>query len=204
MSFNPNQLLNNPAAMLNPSLAAKTMGTADNKEPVAPPPFEEAMYANAYGRLGLLSIANVVDLGCGAGNFVKIMRDRKQKPEMYLGIDCSHKCISTAKAAYPGWNFLYGDFYNERVRAEYERFDAILLLNMVDTIEDDVTLLQFMPEGKPLVFSVPKAPREGSLRHFTEGRDVYEKYSSFLNIRSIGRFKNNAGEEWSMINASKW
>ena len=205
MSFNPNQLLNTPMSMLNPLVAGKPKDPEEGKAPVPPPPFDSGLYLDAYGRLGMLSIENVADLGCGAGNFVSIMASRNQRPEVYVGIDNSHSQISTAKAAYPGWKFIYGDFNNERVKAEYERYGAYLLLHMVDTAEDDVSLLMSMPEGKPLVFSIPYFEKEGSKLWMPDGRDIHDRYSSFLSIKSIGRYRCKAtGEAYSMVLAARW
>lgn len=202
MSFNPNQLLNRPDALFNPALSRGQTGEA--AAPVTPPLFDPGLYIDAFSRLGMMSIENVVDLGCGAGNFVSIMTARNQKPEMYLGIDNNHGQISIAKAAYPGWKFIYGDFTQERIKAEYERFGAFLMLNLVDTMPDDAAFLRSMPVGKPLLFSLPKHEREGSLFHCSEGRDIHDRYSTFLNIHSIGRYRGKAGEAWSMVIASRW
>jgi trans-aconitate methyltransferase len=204
MSFNPNQLLNTPRSMLNPMLV-KPNDPEEGKAPVTPPPFDQGLYLDAYGRLGMLSIENVADLGCGAGNFVSVMTSRNQRPEVYIGIDNSHSQISIAKAAYPGWKFIYGDFNNERVKAEYERYEAYLLLHMVDTAEDDIAFLMSMPAGKPLVFSIPKFEKEGSKLCLTEGRDIHERYSSFLSIKNIGRYRcKSTGDSYSMVVAARW
>jgi len=203
MSFNPNQLLNKPGTLFNPGLSRGRTGE-EAAVPVPPPSFDPGLYSDAFSRLGMMSIENVVDLGCGAGNFVSVMTTRNQKPEMYLGIDSSHGQISIAKAAYPGWKFIYGDFTQDRIRVEYERFGAFLMLNLIDTMADDVAFLQSVPEGKPLLFSLPKQEREGSLFYCPEGRDIHDRYSSFLNIHSIGRYRNKAGEAWSMVIASRW
>jgi Trans-aconitate methyltransferase len=202
MSFNPNQLLNNPGAMLNPALVKPKEEAA--KAPVPPPSFDPGLYKDAYGRLGMMSIDNVVDLGCGAGNFVSVMASRKQRPEMYLGIDNNHSQVSIAKAAYPGWKFIYGDFTQERIRAEYERFGAFLMLNLIDTLEDDVEFLMSLPLDKPLLFSVPRFEHPESRLCLPEGRDVHDRYSSILHIKTIGRYRNQQGEAWSMILAARW
>ena len=202
MSFNPNQLLNNPLAMMTPGLVKPR--AEENLAPVPPPPFDPTMYQNAFSRLGMLSIENVADLGCGAGNFVSVMTARNQRPEVYLGIDNSHSQISIAKAAYPGWKFIYGDFTQERVKAEYERYGAFLMLNLIDTLDDDLAFLASMPEGKPLVFSVPRFERADSKLFLPDNPDVHERYSSILNIRSIGIFRNAEREAWSMVLAARW
>lgn len=202
MSFNPNHLLNNPGAMLNPALVKPKEEAA--KAPVPAPPFDPGLYKDAYSRLGMLTIENVADLGCGAGNFASIMRDRNQRPEMYLGIDNNHSQISIAKAAYPGWKFIYGDFTQERNRAEYERFGAFLMLNLVDTLENDIEFLMSMPVDKPLIFSIPRFEHPESKFFLAEGRDIHDRYSSILHIKTIGRYRNQAGQAWSMVLATKW
>lgn len=202
MSFNPNHLLNSPAAMLNPALGRNQEGEVP--APVPPPEFDPGIYSDAFSRLGMMSIENVVDLGCGCGNFVSIMTARNQRPEMYLGVDHNHSQISIAKAAYPGWRFIYGDFTQDRIRVEYERFGAFLMLHLVDTMDDDISFLQSLPTDKPLLFSVPKFEREESRFYCPDGRDIYDRYSSFLNIRTIGRYRNGRGEAWSMVLASRW
>ncbi|MDR2611464.1 MAG: class I SAM-dependent methyltransferase [Deltaproteobacteria bacterium] len=202
MAFNPNQLLNNPASLL----AFRGQAAARPPEPqapVPPPPYDKALYRDAYSRLGLLSIANVADLGCGCGNFTGVMADKNQRREVYLGVDMSHDNIRIARAAYPGWNFIYGDFNDPAVRREYERYEAYLLLNVLDVIEDDLGFLDTVPQGKPVLFSMPRAGREGSVRHFGDTFSLRERYSSQLNIRSVGRFK--AGDDvLSMVVGVRW
>ena len=201
MSFNPNQLLNQSMAGLNPALLRAKQETAPA---VPPPPFDPGMYADAYSRLGLLRIENVAELGCGAGNFISIMTKRGMRPEMYVGIDNSHRDISIAKAAYPGWKFIYGDFNDERIRAEYDRFGVYLMLNLLDTMEDDLAFLSLMPPEKPLLFSVPSSPQPDSCRFLASTNELRCYYSDVLRIQSIGRYKNKAGDTWSMVVGCRW
>jgi SAM-dependent methyltransferase len=204
MSFNPNQLLNNPANLLGRPGRGAARADAD-LPPTPPPPFDPGLYMDAYRRLGLLGIENVADLGCGAGNFVSVMLEKGMRPEMYIGIDSNFKQISTAKAAYPGWKFVYGDLSDDRVRAEYERYGAFLMLNLIDALEDDLDFLGRFPEGKPLIFSLPQSQREGSRRFFESGQEIRERYSSILNLKSVGRYRQpGSGLSWHLILASKW
>ncbi|MDR3135548.1 MAG: class I SAM-dependent methyltransferase [Deltaproteobacteria bacterium] len=205
MTFDPNQLLNNPANLLSlkGQLAVRTAEEA-KAAPVPPPPYDKAMYENAYGRLGLLQIANVADLGCGVGNFTGVMVARNQKPELYLGIDLSHNNIKVAKAAYPGWSFIYGDFTDPNVRQQYERYEAYLLLNVMDVLEDELAFLDTVPSEKPVLFSMPRFPKEGSARHFENPMDLRDRYSSHLSIKSVGRFNSRPGESYSMVVGVRW
>ncbi|MDR2200417.1 MAG: class I SAM-dependent methyltransferase [Deltaproteobacteria bacterium] len=215
MAFNPNQLLNNPLNILNLQ-GAKPPKAEPPRPPAAPVPapevvpaveselpFDKGLYLDAYSRLGLLRIANVADLGCGAGNFAKIMAEKNQKPELYIGVDQSHAKIQGAKAACPGWRFVYGDFNSEKVKAEYERFEAYLLLNVLDAIEDDLGFLEGVGSGKHLVVSFPRGPREGSLRFFPDNFSLRERYSSLINIKSVGSYRGGGGL-LGMVLAERW
>ena len=205
MSFNPNHLLNTPASLLtHPGLLA---GLDNGREATAEPPapFDPGLYVNAYGRLGLLGINNVADLGCGAGNFVSVMIARGMRPDMYVGVDNNHQRISTAKAAYPGWKFIYGDMRDSRIRAEYERFGALLMLNLLDTLEDDLEFLAGLPPEKPLVFSIARKERPEALFFLAESNAVRDRYSSILQVKSVGRYYNaKTDEDWSLVLASRW
>jgi SAM-dependent methyltransferase len=146
----------------------------------------------------------VVDLGCGVGNFTGVMVKRRQKPEVYIGIDSSHNNIKTAKAAYPGWNFIYGDFTNPNVIQQYERFEAYLLLNMMDIMEDELAFLDTVPSQKPVLFSIPRFPKEGSLRYYDDPLALRDRYSNHLSIKSVGRYNNAQGETYSMVVGVRW
>ncbi|MDR0354498.1 MAG: class I SAM-dependent methyltransferase [Deltaproteobacteria bacterium] len=206
MTFDPNQLLNNPGALLNLKGQIPVHPPGENvaPEPTPAPAYDPSLYENAFGRLGLLHIANVADLGCGMGNFTGIMVKRRQRPEVYIGVDISHNNIKVAKAAYPGWNFIYGDFASPQVIQQYERFEAYLLLNVLDVLEDDLGFLETVPGEKPVLFSMPRFPKEGSVRHFSDVQDLRTRYSNHLSIQSVGRFADAQGEAYSMVVAKRW
>jgi trans-aconitate methyltransferase len=205
MTFDPNQLLNNPANLLSlkGQLPLKPVGEGPTV-PVPAPAYDPTMYENAFGRLGLLQIANVADLGCGMGNFTGIMVKRHQKPEVYLGVDMSHNNIKIAKAAYPGWNFIYGDFFSPQIIQQYERYEAYLLLNMLDIMEDELAFLDTVPTGKPILFSMPRFPKAESFRYFDNMSELRDRYSNHLSIRSVGRYVNAQGEAYSMVVGKRW
>ncbi|MDR2338694.1 MAG: methyltransferase domain-containing protein [Deltaproteobacteria bacterium] len=214
MAFNPNQLLNNPANLLalrgakppdhgapDPDGGHKPFGKAETPEPE---PFDRGLYLDAYSRLGLLRIANVADLGCGQGNFTSVMSAKRQKNEVYIGVDSSHARIQIARKAYPGWRFVYGDFTDPKVREEYERFEAYLLLDVLDAMEDDLGFLERITPGKHLVFNVRKNMREGAVRCFEDHFAVRTRYSALLSIKSMGSFRGGSDGGCGMVVASRW
>jgi trans-aconitate methyltransferase len=209
MSFNPNQLLNNPAGLLavkglNAALAPPApQPPRPPAAPAEPEPYDRTLYENAFSRLGMMSLANVADLGCGCGNFTGIMVSRNQRPEVYIGVDISHAKIQAAKACYPGWSFVYGDFASPQVIPLYERFDAYLMLNVMDVLEDELALLDIVPAGKPVLFSIPRFAKEGSLRYYGDVASVRERYSNHLSVKSVGRL-NLGADPYYMVQGVRW
>ncbi|MDR2352952.1 MAG: hypothetical protein LBF22_07265 [Deltaproteobacteria bacterium] len=203
MTFNPNQFLNNPASLLAVRTQTAQNLTTEPVVPVPPPQYDKGMYLDAYSRLGLMSIANVADLGCGPGNFTGVMVLKNQKPEVYLGVEQSHSQLQIAKAAYPGWKFIYGDFFNPQIRQEYERMEAYLLLNVLDVINEDLEFLETVPTGKNVLFSMPRNPKEGSVRFCPDMFSLRERYSGLLKIRSVGRYRNEV-DTYSMVVGIRW
>jgi SAM-dependent methyltransferase len=198
-THNASRLLNN-----NPGLMVfRQEKPAAPKEPVPPPVYDPGLYKDSFNRLGLLHIENVCDLGCGTGNFTGVMVKMRQRTEVYVGVDNSHAQISVAKAAYPGWNFIYGDFMNPQIREKYERFDAFLLLNVLDVIEDDLAALEILPSDKPVVFSMPRTPKADSIRYFDDQMALKQRYGNILNIRSVGRYRNSEAV-YSMVVGVRW
>ena len=171
--------------------------------PAPPPPFSPVLYENAFSRLGMLNIANVADLGCGPGNFTSVMAKRNQRREVYVGVDISHAQIQTAKAAYPEWSFIYGDFRSPQVIERYERFEAYLLLNVMDILDDELAFLDLVPSGKPVLFSMPRFPKEGSLRYYEDVQSIRDRYSSHLAVKSVGRLALGA-DAYYMVVGVRW
>jgi hypothetical protein len=131
------------------------------------------------------------------------MVKRNQRREVYLGVDIGHANIQTARAAYPEWSFIYGDFRSPQIIERYERYEAFLLLNVMDILEDELSFLDLVPSQKPLLFNVPAFPKEGSLRYYGDVASLRERYSCHLSIKSVGRF-NIGGEGYLMVVGVRW
>ncbi|MEW5721562.1 MAG: class I SAM-dependent methyltransferase [Thermodesulfobacteriota bacterium] len=169
-----------------------------------PDKIDEGFYLNAYNRLGLLGINNVADLGCGVGPFVRIMTWKNQKPGVYWGVDASLDNIETARRLYPGWRFSYGDFLTDKVKMEFVKFDAFLILKVLEYLDEDLGLLQSLPSGRPVVFSAPSFEAPGHRRWFSGEADLKERYSPILNLELMGRYVDPKGKAWFMNTARRW
>ena len=82
---------------------------------------DEAFYAGC----------KVLDLGCGAGRFAKLLGD---KAGVYLGVDVSAEMIDAAKEKYPELKFVQSDIIN--FRTDDDSWDLILLMgNVIDGLQ---------------------------------------------------------------------
>ena len=73
----------------------------------------------------------VLDLGCGAGRFAKLLGD---KAGVYLGVDASAEMIDAAREKYPDLNFIQSDIID--FRTDDDSWDLILLMgNVIDGLQ---------------------------------------------------------------------
>ena len=164
---------------------------------------DQGFYNDAFIRLGTLGIQNVADLGCGTGSFVRIMTAKKQKPQVYWGLDLDKSKIDVARERYPGWTFTHGDFFNERSRSEFSRHDAFLFLNVLEHLEDDLGLLASLPPGRHVVLSAPTIETPEALRWYGKAEEIKTRYTRLLNIHFKGKYQSPNGQTWHMLIAQR-
>ncbi|MDR1395050.1 MAG: hypothetical protein LBK52_02620, partial [Deltaproteobacteria bacterium] len=70
-------------------------------------------------------------------------------------------------------------------------------------LEDDLSVLEIIPSGRPVLFSMPRTEKEGSKRWFNDPLSLKQRYGNFLNIRSMGRFRASEAV-YSMIVGERW
>lgn len=165
---------------------------------------DSGLYNDVYNRLGMFAIKNVADLGCGSGNFVNTMQEKQQRKEVYWGVDHDINMLEIARQRYPGWNFVFGDFFTERIQNEFVKFDSFLLVKILEFIEDDEKLLRSLPSGAPLVFTVPGFESPEHIRWFKDQNEIRRRYSPLISIKMTGRYRSPAGEIYYSNSAYRW
>ncbi len=120
-----------------------------------------------------------LDIGCGIGQMSKYIKD-------YKGFDFSEVAIKEANNP----NCWVGDIYDKsNYQGDYETY---LCLEVIEHV-DDFKLLRNIPQGKPLVFSVPSFSDPGHRRTFDE--DILKiRYKHYLDIKKTVRF--NWNDRW--------
>jgi hypothetical protein len=61
-----------------------------------------------------------------------------------------------------------------------------------------------VPSGKPILFSLPRFAKEGSLRYYPDALGMRDRYSNHLSIKSVGRFADSEGQAYSMVVGVRW
>lgn len=85
----------------------------------------------------------VLDLGCGNGRLLKVLKDKKVE---YIGVDNSEKLIEAARREFPGENFQVADILHLSFPDNY--FDKIYCIAVLHHIPSNEFRLQVLKEIK--------------------------------------------------------
>lgn len=113
--------------------------------------------------LPLLTRGNVLDLGCGWGQYRPWVN-----AEFYTGIDFCRAAIAEAKTLHPGDDWYREDF-SERVDSDSNQFDSVICLETLEHVEFPWMLLSeihrvLVPGGVAILGT----PYRGTLNHCEE------------------------------------
>lgn len=162
-------------------------------------PLEESPWRDVYEIAASLLPApdnhpNIADLGCGTGRFAKLLFNRGY--EKYWGIDFSEARIKEARQYVPQFDFSVGNLLSEKIHAKFAEFNVFVILEVLEHINSDCDLLSKIPEGKPVIFSVPNYDSAAHVRYFNDSDEIVHRYSMLLNFcqNNIYEIANNKTE----------
>lgn len=126
----------------------------------------------------------IADLGCGTGRLAKLLQARGH--ERYWGVDFSPARIEECRQYVPGFAFDTGDLFAPDVQARFPDFGAFVALEVLEHVEDDLPLLDALPGGATVVFSVPNYDSDGHVRTFAAPDDAVARYGALLHVDAVG------------------
>jgi ubiquinone/menaquinone biosynthesis C-methylase UbiE len=144
---------------------------------------------------------NVLDLGCGNGRFVNII---KEKGEQYFGTDVSENLINIAKKNYPNENFQT----TEPLKLPFENnyFDGIYSIAVLHHIPSNDFRLKFLQEVKRVlksggIFVLTVWKPKDKQEKFLKVKFLFKKVFGLaygLDFRDVVEpwFNNNKGERY--------
>jgi SAM-dependent methyltransferase len=163
---------------------------AFHKEPNFQVPFYKSSYYPTWlvvvDRLHRYGCNSILDVGCGPGQFAALIEDAGFSS--YTGLDFSSVAIQMAQARTPGFQFRAGDV---RQKTTYEglTFDAIVCMEVLEHIEEDLAVLSCFPPGTRCLMTVPNFPWRSHVRHFESEEAVRHRYGEFFQELTVTRLK---------------
>ena len=134
-------------------------------------------YLNIYKKVGEWSTGKALDMGCGLAILNNYVDD-------YHGFDFSDFAVKEADIP----NVWKGDIYKEPL----EGYDTYILLEVLEHVKDK-EVLERIPAGKRIIFSVPSFPDPSHLRTYRE-HQVDDYFKDMVDIKQKLRF--NWNKKW--------
>jgi 2-polyprenyl-3-methyl-5-hydroxy-6-metoxy-1,4-benzoquinol methylase len=158
----------------------------------------------------ILATDNVLDIGCGPG---ELAFDVAKKAKKVVGIDFSEKYIARAKKNYilPNLEYIFGDATKKTLN---EKFDVVILSNVLEHIENRVPFLQAIKTLAPkFLIRVPMIDRDwltlykkelgiewrADLTHFLEYTVPILKQETESAGMKIDSYSVQFGELWAVV-----
>lgn len=143
------------------------------------------LWSASAALISYLNIKSILDIGCGMGHFAALMYDRH--PEVrYCGMDFSEYAVEYCKDMYDEMEFYLSDAVVDEINPDFE---AYVCQEMLEHITQDVQVIEKIPKGKLLVFSLPRFDADGHVRWFPKSADVISRYEHLfkgLTVSPIG------------------
>lgn len=133
-------------------------------------------------RIMRAEISSVLDIGCGPGQFAMFLRDKGLK--QYCGLDFSEESIRLAKSVCPQFQFVAADVF-ETDLVEQSDYEAVVSLEFLEHVQDDLCVLERIRAGAKLYATVPSFPEVGHVRHFSSCSEVSERYGGMFGQVSV-------------------
>ena len=119
-------------------------------------------------------VTSILDIGCGPGQFASLLSENADNVQ-YLGLDFCAEAIRMAESVCPACRFLEADVFVDRNLEDLD-YDAVVSLEFLEHVEDDIPVLQRIRPGTLFIGSVPNFPSASHVRHFTNAEEVTERY----------------------------
>jgi trans-aconitate methyltransferase len=113
--------------------------------------------------------------------------------DAYRGLDFSEVAVSMARKTVPHFDFRQAD---ARTPSGYEGFDcdAVICMEVLEHIEDDLDVISNFPTGPLCLMTVPNFPWRSHVRCFETEDSVHERYGELFNNLDVTRIRSVRGK----------
>ncbi len=146
---------------------------------------------------------SVLDIGCGVGQVAHMLFDLGLPKENYIGFDFSQEAINQAKARVLEWSdrFYVDNVYTTNLYKK--NITHVLIFEVLEHINDDLFVLNSIPQGTQIFGSVPNIDSEGHVRIFLNEQEVKNRYQNHLEFEQIIPIKLGKSEIDFIFKATK-
>lgn len=159
-------------------------------EPGAPAmfPLEDSPWLEMYQALAAMieSHEEVVDLGCGTGRFIELLR-RNDHHAQVIGVDWSSAALEEAFEYFGGTqppNLRLEDLRSWHADLERAGNTVYVCSEVLEHMQNDIALVREIPPGHRFLFTVPNFDSESHVRTFLHFGDLWKRYAGLLLFRS--------------------
>lgn len=155
------------------------------ERPVASPYYP--LYRKIVDLVRQERLCSVLEVGCGSGVLAEMLI---ASGVSYQGFDFSPVAIQKAQQRIPEGKFFVGDAADP---AAYEApYDGLVCCEVLEHIDDDLTVIRRWESGTLGICSVPNFDYESHVRFFSSEEEIVRRYEALLDIRRIERVAKSA------------
>lgn len=145
--------------------------------------YTESPYFALYKEvLKLIKDINILELGCGTGQFAEMIFD-SFKNINYTGLDFSKQAIKMAQMFAQQYKFKVVDIEKQGILNGYN-YDVAILLEVLEHLNDKA-VLNNLRKGSKIIASVPNYDSQNHVRFFESIDEVKARYINHITIKTI-------------------
>lgn len=130
--------------------------------------------------------AFVLEIGCGTGQLAEMLYEKGIRE--YRGFDFSEVGLDLARKRVPDFEFEDADARDSEPYDDQD-YDVAIAVEVFEHLDDDLQVIQNLPQGTRLVFSVPSRDSKSHVRFFGNQQAVHDYYGAVvhgLTVESVG------------------
>ena len=136
------------------------------------------------------SINQVLDIGCGPGQFANCLLDEIPNIK-YTGLDFSQTAINFANQLNPTASFIVADAVDYNYSSL--EYDAVVITEFLEHVHGDLTVLEKLKSNSLILATLPNMDSEGHVRFLSKDyaeaiQQIQERYSDLCDIQHIQYF----------------
>ena len=143
-------------------------------------PYWVVLYDKAIDLLPDNTDIKIAELGCGPGLFAEFLYRKGYRN--YWGVDFSESCVEWAIKRVPSYQFEVGNLYDENIQKRFLDYDVFICLETFEHMTNDLAVINAIPSGTEIVFSVPNRDDEAHVRYFMGPQSVANRYSPIIDF----------------------